>query len=1636
MEKVFGSDLWIEADLTVSGQYTSTIMGEAAFNVADTILNPNLNADLLDGYHGTHYLDFANATNKQLVADQLLTGWTLGSNLAVSALDTIKGAFGKVQAQINALATSAHAALTLGTSNGLSLAAGQVLSIGLASAIATGALASADFNTFNNKQNALAGTGIVKSTGGTISYITDNSVNWNAAYGWGNHTGMYFPASVAVTDFNAITGDRIFNASVSTPANGLGAGQYGGGIQTVAAGNPDYANQLLMAAGGEAYTRTKWAGVWGTLNKIITTGNHTTLTRGTGLTGSNYTPSSAATWSVDFGTSSGTVAQGNDSRINNGQTAHGWGNHAGLYVLVGRLISAGAGISGGGSLAADRTISFDATWGDARYALVSGMTGYVPTSRTVTLNGTSGRITSSTGAQDFTTNRTWTLDLASAGTSGTYRSVTTDAYGRVVSGTNPTTFSGYGITDLLTQTLTGYTTGSNTVLTASHTILNAFRDLQAQITAFSTGLSGYVPAARTLTINGTGYDLSANRSWSVGTVTSVNISMPTGFSVGSAITSSGNISVTYAAGYSLPSDATQAIWAAKQAALSGTGIVKSNGGTIMYVTDNSANWDLISTYNSGNTDITALVSGTTVGSILYNVLNGHVVVALRSNDANDSFNVLSSDLVTSTMSKSLLRVRQSGLTEFGTSIRFTTGGQIESLLTTGTAPLIVASTTLVPNLNVQFLNGQAGAYYLDWNNFTNKPSTFTPAAHTLDSHSNVTITSVSSNQLIRWSGSAWVNWTPNFLVAADLSAYALQSWVTSNFAPIGHVGSGGSAHANATTSVAGFMSATDKVKLDASVNYTHPTGDGNLHVPATSTTNDGKFLKAGSTAGAISWQLVAQSDVTGLSTALSGKENTITAGTTAQYWRGDKSWQTLNTLAVPELTNLYYTDARARAAISATGVISYNPTTGQISYTGGSGSGTVTSVGLTLPTGLSVTPSSITSSGTFAVSYTAGYAIPTTAKQTQWDAAYAYGPHSGLYFPASAGITDLNAVPAGDRFFNSTVSTPTNGVGSGQYGSGFQVSAAQNADYANQLLFGAGGGLFVRTKFAGVWAATEQVITTGNGDYVTRTTAQTVSGQKTFTGIAYFTGPEDTNLNTPVGFRFVRSSYNPTNAPAADYFNGITVSAGNNGDYANQLLAAANGDWWVRTKWAGTWGAFDKVTTATILATAQAANTLQGVMARGATSTIKPVFKVGTAAGGFEHLRMEPSDYGTGKGAMSFVTNGNHNWSMSVYDGATYGTIDIIGTLKNNSVNVVSENRQLTIFGTTQSLAGNRTWTMSSGDVTGALGFTPYNSSNPSGYISSANVTGQYSITGGGSAGNTTVYVSLVNDSGSPGNSKLYGTNGSGVKGWYDQPSGGGGSDTWQDVLARGAVATTRPTVKVGTFAGGSEYLRLEPTDYGTNKPYLAIAPSYSHTWTIYSYDGATFGTIDFAGTLSVNGVSVVTSSSSNYFTNKSGNISQWTNDSGYMTSLSGQSAYVYGSNSITGGGNTISGTQYLSLVGDTGSPGSDKYYGTNSGGSKGWYSLPSGGGGGISGSGSSGQFAIWNGSASLTSVSQVTMSGNILSLSDGISASWMQFANYSTSSMTSLSVSSTTLVFNYELNTFCFRNGGVWYKFTGVATV
>jgi hypothetical protein len=82
------------------------------------------------------------------------------------------------------------AALTLGTSGtdlSSTVANGTTtpvitLNVPTASSTNRGVLSSADWTIFNGKQSALSGTGLVKSSTGSISYITDNSSNWNTAY--------------------------------------------------------------------------------------------------------------------------------------------------------------------------------------------------------------------------------------------------------------------------------------------------------------------------------------------------------------------------------------------------------------------------------------------------------------------------------------------------------------------------------------------------------------------------------------------------------------------------------------------------------------------------------------------------------------------------------------------------------------------------------------------------------------------------------------------------------------------------------------------------------------------------------------------------------------------------------------------------------------------------------------------------------------------------------------------------------------------------------------------------------------------------------------------------------------------------------------------------------------------------------------------------------------------------------------------------------------------------------------------------------------------------------------------------------------------------------------------------------------
>jgi hypothetical protein len=64
-----------------------------------------------------------------------------------------------------------------------------------------------------------------------------------------------------------------------------------------------------------------------------------------------------------------------------------------------------------------------------------------------------------------------------------------------------------------------------------------------------------------------------------------------------------------------------------------------------------------------------------------------------------------------------------------------------------------------------------------------------------------------------------------------------------------------------------------------------------------------------------------------------------------------------------------------------------------------------------------------------------------------------------------------------------------------------------------------------------------------------------------------------------------------------------------------------------------------------------------------------------------------------------------------------------------------------------------------------------------------------HSLTGGGDL-STDRTLSLVGDTASPGNSKIYGTNASGVRGWYDAPSGAAPGGSGSELQYRGGAST------------------------------------------------------------------------------------------------------------------------------------------------------------------------------------------------------------------------------------------------------
>jgi hypothetical protein len=171
--------------------------------------------------------------------------------------------------------------------------------------------------------------------------------------------------------------------------------------------------------------------------------------------------------------------------------------------------------------------------------------------------------------------------------------------------------------------------------------------------------------------------------------------------------------------------------------------------------------------------------------------------------------------------------------------------------------------------------------------------------------------------------------------------------------------------------------------------------------------------------------------------------------------------------------------------------------------------GTVTSVAASVPTGLTVSGSPITGSGTLAITYTAGYAIPTTASQTNWDTAYADrlkwdGGSTGLV--ASTGRTSLGATTLGSNIF--TITNPS-AVTFPRFNADNTVSALSRQDAMDALAGAVTSGQYLRGNGTDVVMSAIQAgdVPTLNqnttGSAATLTTGRTIA----ITGDLTYTSP-------------------------------------------------------------------------------------------------------------------------------------------------------------------------------------------------------------------------------------------------------------------------------------------------------------------------------------------------------------------------------------------------------------------------------------------------------------------------------------------------------------------------------------------------
>ena len=234
---------------------------------------------------------------------------------------------------------------------------------------------------------------------------------------------------------------------------------------------------------------------------------------------------------------------------------------------------------------------------------------------------------------------------------------------------------------------------------------------------------------------------------------------------------------------------------------------------------------------------------------------------------------------------------------------------------------------------------------------------------------------------------------------------------------------------------------------------------------------------------------------------------------------------------------------------------------------GGGGTGTVTSVGMSVPTGFTVTGSPITTSGTLALAFATGYSLPTTAKQANWDTAFS-NTHTHANQTVLDGITAQKVADWDDAVTGlSTVSGRVSTL-EGYFTSGVANSAARLSGTAAHTVWGQtywqNG---VPRTVTGALSSVTNITMSGKitiGGFV----IEVVNGDLKFNGNIYATGGvsalgQDSQggtltLNDPLRSSNNTLSANPTASGQTLVWNGTQWTYGTSGATLNEPLSSIN----------------------------------------------------------------------------------------------------------------------------------------------------------------------------------------------------------------------------------------------------------------------------------------------------------------------------------------------------------------------------------------------------------------------------------------------------------------------------------------------